>query len=296
MINELLTIRDHLRFALSRFRAAKLEHGHGARDALDEAAFMILESLSLPVDDINPWLDCRLTPAERERVQGLIEARISTRKPFAYLLNKTYLQHVPFYVDERVIVPRSYIAELLFDGNIVGEGSMLIDDDQGIGTILDLCTGSGCLAILAQMRFPGAMVSAVDLSADALEVAKINRAKQRMEDLELLQGDLFAPLAKRKFDLIITNPPYVSRRLVEQFPPEHQAEPVMAHDGGEDGFDIVRRILEAAPRHLTEDGILICEIGEDHEILEAEFDLPFLWLNTEESEAEVFALRRSDFA
>jgi ribosomal protein L3 glutamine methyltransferase len=296
MPEALLTIRDHLRFAVSRFRAARLEHGHGARDAVDEAAFMILEALHLPVEDINPWLDCRLTPDERQKISGLIEARIETRKPFAYLLSRTYLQGVPFHVDERVIVPRSFIAELLFDEAIIGEGGLLIEDAVAIGSALDLCTGSGCLAILAAMQFPFAAIDAVDLSRDALEVARINLAEHGMKErIALYEGDLFAPLGAKRYDLILTNPPYVPRRLVETFPPEHRAEPVMAHLGGEDGLDIVRRILAEAPKRLTPDGLLICEIGEDRELLEAEFDLPFTWLATETSDGEVFALRASEF-
>jgi ribosomal protein L3 glutamine methyltransferase len=297
MSSDLVTIRDHLRYALSRFRAAKLEHGHGARDALDEAAFMILEALSLPVEDINPWLDCRLTEIERSKINGLIEARIETRKPFAYLLNKTYLKGVPFFVDERVIVPRSFIADILFDEALIGDEGALIAEHDAIGSVLDLCTGSGCLAILAAMRFPHAAIDAVDLSSAALDVARINLADHGLDQtIALHEGDLFGPLANRRYDLIITNPPYVPARLVQAFPPEHAAEPRMAHFGGEDGLDIVRRILAKASAHLTEDGVLICEIGEDREILEAEFDLPFIWLDTETSEGEVFALRRADLA
>ena len=291
---DLLTIRDHLRYAVSRFRKADLEHAHGARDALDEAAFIILESLSLPVDDINPWLDARLTGDERTMLQDLIEARITTRKPAAYLLNKTYLQNVPFFVDERVIVPRSFIAELLFDETVMGAGAMLLNDEDAVGTILDLCTGSGCLAILAALRFPGAMVDAVDLSEAALEVARINVDDHGLEDrIALFEGDLFTPLGKKRYDLIITNPPYVPQHLVDSFPPEHAAEPQMAHLGGDDGLNIVRSILRAAKQHLTATGTLICEIGEDRELLEAEFDLPFLWLDTETSQGEVFALTRT---
>jgi ribosomal protein L3 glutamine methyltransferase len=296
MHETLLTIRDYLRFAVSRFRAAQLEHAHGARDALDEAAFMILETLKLPVEDINPWLDCRLLDDERKRIEALLEARIETRKPFAYLLNKTYLQSVPFFVDERVIVPRSYLAELMFDETIIGGEGFLITEPEAINAVLDLCTGSGCLAVLAAMRFQHASVDAVDLSPKALEVAAINRANHHMdEQITLFEGDLFAPLGKRKYDLIITNPPYVSQRLVDSFPPEHKAEPVMAHLGGKDGLDIVRRILAMAPKHLTDDGLIICEIGEDRDILEAEYDLPFTWLDTETSEGEVFALRKDQF-
>lgn len=287
--DELFTLRDLLRHALSRFRAADLYHGHGASSALDEAAFILLEALSLPVDDINPWLDARLTLAEREKICGLIEARVTTRKPAAYLLNKVYQQGMPFYVDERVIVPRSFIGELLTKDHVVGEGA-LIPDPLAISSVLDLCTGSGCLAIIAAHVFPNATVDAVDLSADALAVAQRNVEAYDLQDrITLHQGDLFAPLGKKKFDLIITNPPYVDAATIAMLPPEFRAEPVMALDGGLDGFDIVRKILAAAPKHLNKGGGMLCEIGTDRDILEEQFpDVAFLWLDTEESEGEVF--------
>lgn len=289
----LVTIRDYLRFAVSRFRAAKLEHGHGASNALDEAAYLILETLNLPVDDINPWLDAKLLPAEREKLASIIEARITTRKPAAYLTKRTYIHGVPFYVDERVIVPRSYIGELLFSGLFGGDGHNLIKHPDKISSVLDLCTGSGCLAVLAAGIFPNASIDAVDLSADALEVARINVKDHDLEQrITLHQGDLFAPVAKRKYDLIITNPPYVAAAEVAAFPREHAHEPAMAHLGGPDGLDITRRILVEAPKHLNKGGGLLCEIGTGREILEPEYpDLKFFWLDTEESTGEVFWLK-----
>jgi ribosomal protein L3 glutamine methyltransferase len=288
----LVTIRDYLRFAVSRFRAAKLEHGHGASNAVDEAAFLILETLNLPVDDINPWLDANLLPDEREKLAGIIEARISTRKPAAYLTKRTYIHGVPFYVDERVIVPRSYIGELLFSGLFGGDGHNLIKHPEKISSVVDLCTGSGCLAILAAGIFPNASIDAVDLSADALDVARINVKDHDLKQrIALHQGDLFAPLAKSKYDLIITNPPYVAAAEVAAFPKEYAHEPVMAHLGGRDGLDIARRILAEAPKHLNKGGGLLCEIGTGREILEREFPkLKFFWLDTEESAGEVFWL------
>lgn len=288
----LVTIRDYLRFAVSRFRAAKLEHGHGASNALDEAAFLILETLNLPVDDINPWLDARLLPAERDKLAGIIDARVTTRKPAAYLTKRTYIHGVPFYVDERVIVPRSYIGELLFSGLFGGDGHNLIKRPEKTNSVLDLCTGSGCLAILAARIFPNASIDAVDLSADALDVARINvRDHDLKHRVTLHQGDLFAPLGSRKYDLIVTNPPYVAEAEVAAFPREYAHEPVMAHAGGRDGLDITRRILAEAPRHLNKGGGLLCEIGTGREILEREFPkLNFLWLDTEESSGEVFWL------
>lgn len=290
--NHLTTIRDYLRYAVSRFREAKLAHGHGASNALDEAAFLILETLNLPVDDINPWLDAKLLPAEQKKLTNIIEARITTRKPAAYLTKKTYIHGVPFYVDERVIVPRSYIGELLFSGLFGGDGHNLIEDTQSVTSVLDLCTGSGCLAILAAGIFPNATIDAVELSADALDVARINVKDHDLEGrVTLHKGDLFAPIENTKFDLIITNPPYVAEAEVAAFPKEYAHEPIMAHIGGQDGLDIARRILAEAPKHLNKGGGLLCEIGTGREILEREFPkLNFFWLDTEESSGEVFWL------
>jgi ribosomal protein L3 glutamine methyltransferase len=291
--SELQTIRDFLRYAVSSFRAANLVHGHGATTALDEAAFIILESLSLPVDDINPWLDARLTKAECEKLQKLIYARVKTRKPAAYLLRKTYMHGVPFYVDERVIVPRSYIGELLVRGLQDEKGEAIIDTAQ-IRTVLDLCTGSGCLAILASNLLPDALIDATDLSQDALSVAGINVKNHDLaEHITLHKGDLFAPVPDKTYDLILANPPYVAAAEVKAFPPEYKKEPVIAHLGGNDGLDIVRRILKEAPSYLNDGGVLICEIGTGRETIEAEFPgLKLFWLDTEESSGEVFLLRK----
>jgi ribosomal protein L3 glutamine methyltransferase len=288
---ELKTIRDLLRYAVSRFRGAKLVHGHGATSPVDEAAFLILEALSLPVDDINPWLDATLLKTERSRVLKLVEARIKTRKPAAYLLNKIYMQGIPFYVDERVIIPRSYIGELLVNGFLNASGESLAPEN--VTTILDLCTGSGCLAILASNLYPDAAIDAADISKDALAVARINvRDHDLAEQITLHQGNLFAPLKGKTYDLIIANPPYVAEAEVKAFPPEYRKEPKLAHIGGLDGLDIVRRIIAEAPLHLNKGGTLICEIGTGRHFIEAEFpDLELLWLSTEESDGEVFLLR-----
>jgi ribosomal protein L3 glutamine methyltransferase len=292
-MNELFTIRDHLRYAVSQFSAAKLAHGHGATSALDEAAFIILEALHLPVGDINPWLEAKLLPAEKLRIQELVQARISTRKPAAYLLNKTYMHGVPFYVDERVIVPRSFIGELMVNGMLGPDGAPLIENPDDVKSVLDLCTGSACLAILAAQLFANAEIHATELSKDALDVARINLRDHELEKrITLHQGDLFGPVEKQKFDLIIANPPYVAKGEVDAFPPEYKAEPQMAHLGGADGFDIVRRIITEVPKHLNKGGTLICEIGTGAEIIEAEFQKhQFFWLDTEESVSEVFLLR-----
>jgi len=288
------TPRDWFRHAVSRFNLAGLAYGHGATNAIDEAAFLILEGLRLPIDNFDPFADARLLRAERERLAGLIDARVATRKPAAYLLNRAYIQGVPFYVDERVIVPRSFIGELLF-GDMVGEGG-LIEVPEAVESVLDLCTGGGSLAILAAHVFSRAEVDAVDLSPDALQVAERNVEEHELTDrVTLHEGDLFAPLGGRRFDVILTNPPYVDAAAVSAFPPEFAAEPVMAHAGGADGLDITRRILAAAPEHLNPQGVLICEIGSGRAILEAEFpDLPLMWLDTQESEGEVFFVRAAD--
>jgi ribosomal protein L3 glutamine methyltransferase len=287
---ELFTLRDMLRYAVSRFREAGLVHAHGATTALDEAAYLILETLHLPHDQLEPFIEANLTLAEREKLLGLIEARIETRKPAAYLTGRTYIQGVPFKVDERVIVPRSYIGEMLFTGLFGGEDFALIDDVHAVRSVLDLCTGSGCLAILAAHIFPNAMIDAVELSPDAAEVARINIAESGFGDrIALFEGDLFEPVKDRKYDLIIANPPYVDAETMAELPPEFRAEPAMALAGGPDGLDIVRRILKQAREHLNEEGGLLCEIGTDREILDEEHpDVNFLWLDSVESSGEVF--------
>lgn len=292
--NQLSTIRDFLRWGLSEFRSAKIAHGHGTTSATDEAAFLILETLNLPVDDINPWLEATLLESERQALAEVIRRRVETRMPAAYLVRRAYIHGVPFYVDERVIVPRSYIGELMCTGIFGGEDAPLIEDLSQVTSVLDLCTGSGCLAILAAGIFPEAEVDAADLSADALDVARINVDDHDVADrVSLLEGDLFDAVEGRTYDLIISNPPYVAGPEVHAFPPEYGHEPVMAHIGGEDGLDIVRRILEEAAGHLNPGGALLCEIGTGRDLLVAEYPhLDFLWLDTEESQGEVFWITR----
>ena len=287
----LVTLRDWLRYAVSRFNAAGLAYGHGTADAVDEAAFLILETLHLPVDQLEPWLDARLTMPERQALAEMIEARITTRKPASYLTKSAYIRGHRFYVDERVIVPRSYIGELL-DGGL----DDIVSEPGAVSRILDLCTGGGSLAILAALAFPQAHVDAVDISADALEVAARNVADYGLGDrVTLHRSDLFTALEGRTYDLILSNPPYVTDAAVRLFPPEFKAEPVLAHAGGGDGLDLVRRILSQAGRHLTVGGQLVVEIGMGRAVLEAERpDLPFLWLDTEASDGEVFALSASE--
>ncbi|AHB49541.1 N5-glutamine S-adenosyl-L-methionine-dependent methyltransferase [Hyphomicrobium nitrativorans NL23] len=286
-IEDLLTIRDWLRYATSRFTEAGLVFGHGTETALDEAAFLILTALHLPIDQLEPWLEARLTISERRRLWEIVTARIETRKPAPYLVGAAWIRGHRFAVDERVIVPRSYIGELL-DGGL----SAVVADPDGVERVLDLCTGSGCLAVLMALTFPDASVDAADISAGALEVAAKNVSDYGLEDrVTLHRSDLFQGLQGATYDLIVSNPPYVTAAAVAAFPPEYAAEPELAHFGGADGLDLVRRILRDAPAHLAPGGVLIVEVGMARDLLETEYpDLPFLWLDTEQSDGEVFAL------
>jgi ribosomal protein L3 glutamine methyltransferase len=290
-----LTLRDWLRYAVGRFLAADLAFGHGATTALDEAAFLILEGLKLPIDTLDPFLDAKLLRPERARLLDLIKARATTRKPAAYLVNRAYIKGVPFYVDERVIVPRSLIGELLMTA--FAEDNALTGDPERNSAVLDLCTGGGSLAILAARVFCNALIEAVDCSPGALEVAKRNVEEHGLSDrIALKGGDLFAPVKDARYDLILANPPYVDARTIAEFPPEYAAEPRIAHAGGADGLDIVRRTLKEAPAHLTPDGTLVCEVGRGRALLERDFPhLAFVWLDTEETSGEVFLLRARDF-
>ena len=285
---DLVTLLDYVRYAVSRFAAAKIVFAHGTTDPVAEAAFLVGETLHLHPQQFETFATARVTAAEGKQILALIEARITTRKPAAYLLNKIYMRGVPFYVDERTIVPRSFIGELL-DSHFSGEGG-LIDDPLEVGRVLDLCTGSGCLAILAARAFPNALIDAVDMSGDALDVAARNVADHGLVDrITLRQGDLFAPLGDAEYDLIITNPPYVDAEGMAGLPQECRYEPAMAFDGGADGIDIVRRIIADAGAHLVEGGGLLCEVGRCKPALDAAYpDLPLLWLDTDDSEGEVF--------
>jgi ribosomal protein L3 glutamine methyltransferase len=296
---ELRTLLDFVRYAVSRFVEAKLVFAHGTTDPVAEAAFLVCEVLHLHPDQFETFATARVTTPEAKAILEVIARRVATRKPAAYLVNKIYMRGLPFYVDERVIVPRSFIGELLdshFSGQDDDDGSSLIDDPLAVENVLDLCTGSGCLAILASQSFPNAQIDAVDISKDALDVAARNIADYGLEDrVRLHRGDLFKPVGETRYDLIISNPPYVDAQGMSELPRECRAEPKLAFDGGADGLDIIRRILDQAGRHLTPQGGLLCEIGRGREALDQAFpQLPLLWLDTEDSEAEVFWIGAAD--
>jgi len=289
--NELFTLRDLLRFAVSRFNEAKLFFGHGSDNAWDEAAYLLLHHLHLPLDRLEPFLDARLTSDERSTALRLIDRRVNERLPAAYLSNEAWLGAHRFYVDERVIIPRSFIAELL-DERL----APWIDEPDEIGTVLDLCTGSGCLAIIAAHAFPAASIDAVDLSADALAIARRNVADYQLgERIRLLQGNLFSSLDSRRYDLIIANPPYVGATAMASLPAEYRHEPGLALASGEDGLDLTRAILGGAQRHLQPGGLLVVEIGHNRAALEAAFPAtPFTWLDTSAGDQYVFLLHRDE--
>ncbi|MBU4499257.1 MAG: 50S ribosomal protein L3 N(5)-glutamine methyltransferase [Thiobacillus sp.] len=287
----LITLRDWLRFAVSRFNESKLCFGHGSDNAFDEAAYLILHTLHLPLDRLDPFLDASLTHDEAEEVKNVIERRVRERVPAAYLTHEAWLAEHRFYVDERVIVPRSFIAELLPE-----QLSPWVDVPENVTRALDLCTGSGCLGILAALAFPDATVDAVDLSRDALDVAARNVADYGLQDrVELIESDLFTALQGRTYDLILSNPPYVNAESVAALPPEYQAEPALALGSGADGLDATRQILAQAASHLNPNGLLVVEIGHNRDVLEAAYPgLPFTWLETESGDQFVFMLRRED--
>jgi ribosomal protein L3 glutamine methyltransferase len=291
--SELKTLLDLVRYGVSRLVAADLTFAHGTTDPVAEAAFLVCEALHLHPDQFEMFAGARVTSHEAAKILALFDKRVATRKPAAYLVNKIYMRGLPFYVDERVIVPRSFIGELLdshFGGMVEEEGGSLIDDPGNITSVLDLCTGSGCIAILACQSFPNATVDAVDISGDALAVAARNVADYGLEDrVSLYQGNLFEAIGDERYDLIITNPPYVDAEGMEGLPRECLHEPSIAFDGGDDGLDIVRRILDEAKNHLTPAGGLLCEIGRGRDLLgDAYPNLPLLWLDTEDSDGEVF--------
>ena len=289
--NELSTLRDLMRFSVSRFSEAGLYFGHGSDNAWDESAYLLLHTLHLPLDRLDPFMDARLTSDERAAALHIIKRRITERLPAAYLTNEAWLGDCRFYVDQRVIVPRSHIAELLRE-----QLSPWIDDPWAVGRVLDLCTGSGCLAILAAQAFPEARVDAVDLSPDALAVARRNVDDYQLGSrLRLVESNAFAGIAGERYDVIISNPPYVNAETMAALPEEYRREPGLALASGEDGLDFTRLILKEAAAHLNPKGVLIVEIGNNqHELEQAFPEIPFTWLDTAAGDQFVFMLHRED--
>ena len=288
-LSTLITLRDWLRYAVSRFNAAELFFGHGSSNAFDEATYLILHTLHLPLDRLDPFLDARLLPDEAKQIEQMLERRISERVPAPYLTHEAWLQGYRFYVDERVIVPRSFLAPMLQE-----QMQPWLADPENVLNALDLCTGSGCLAVLLAEAFPDAEVDAVDLSPDALEVAHRNVADYGLDDrITLHEGDLFAPLAGKTYDLIISNPPYVNAESVAALPAEYRHEPSLALGSGADGLDATRIILREAARHLNPGGLLAVEIGHNRAALEAAYpELELTWPEIEGGADTVFVITR----
>ena len=290
----LRTVRDLIRYGVSRFNQTKLSVGHGSDNAWDEAVYLVLSALHLPPDQLEPFMEARVLPEERQKALQYIDARCDKRVPAPYLTHEAWLQGYAFYVDERVLVPRSPIAELLMT-----QLSPWVLDPYEVTSILDVCTGSGCLAIIAAHQFPEAFVDATDISAQALEVAQRNVAEHGLTDrLTLHHGSLFDPLpVSARYDLIICNPPYVNSQSMRALPPEYQHEPSLALAGGEDGMDLVRIILEQAPAHLNDQGILVLEIGHERAHFEAAFpELEPVWLDTAQASDQILLLTREQFS
>jgi ribosomal protein L3 glutamine methyltransferase len=288
---ELETLRDYLRFAVSRFTHAGLSFGHGFANAYDEALYLLLHTLHLPLDRPEPFLDAKLTHGERSDVAALLTRRIEERVPAAYLTHEAWLGDFRFHVDERVLIPRSFIAELLPDGL-----APYLPDASTLRSVLDLCTGSGCLAVMLAHGFPGAEVDATDISSDALAVAQRNVSDYGLAGrINLVRSDLFANLSDKSYDLIVCNPPYVTTNAMNALPREYRHEPQMALAGGDDGMDLVRTILREAPRHLNHGGVIVVEVGHNRDAAETAFPrMPFVWLTTPSSTDSVFLLTREE--
>ena len=285
----LLCVRDLLRFAVSQFETAGLAYGHGSANAYDEAAYLILHTLRLPLDRLEPFLDARLLPAEVDSVLDMLQRRVRERVPAAYLTHEAWLGDFRFYVDERVIVPRSHIAAALEQGL-----AAWIPRPDSIERGLDLCTGSGCLAVLLAHAFPTAMIDASDISAPALEVARRNvEAYGLSRRVRLVESDLFTALSGQRYDVIVSNPPYVPAAAMAALPAEYRREPALALAGGEDGLSVVRHILRQAGHHLTRNGLLLMEVGEGRVALEKAYpQLELTWLEAPAGDGSVCLFER----
>lgn len=285
------TVGRIFRLAAHRFERSGLHYGHGTHSAGDEAAYLILHTLGLPLDALRPHLSRELTPHERRRIAALVKRRVQERIPAAYLTHEAWLGEYSFYVDRRVIIPRSFIAELAREGF---EPWLR----RPVRNALDLCTGSGCLAVLLAKTFPKALVDAADISAAALAVARRNVARYRLgRRVRLVRSDLFSGLEHRRYDLIVCNPPYVNAASMRALPKEYRLEPALALAGGVDGLDLVRRILASAAQHLQPGGSLVCEIGHNRRVLERAYPtVPFAWPETSSGGDHVFILEREALA
>jgi ribosomal protein L3 glutamine methyltransferase len=285
------TVRELVAAAHVRLKRAQLTFGHGTDNAWDEAVYLVLHALKMPPDQLIPVLARKVTLAERKRAERMLEARIRRRIPAAYLTREAWLGDYRFYVDERVIVPRSFIADLLRERFVPW-----LAQPQRIKRALDLCTGSGCLAVMLAKAYPAARVDATDISAAALAVARRNVAAYRLQRrVRLLKSDMFSALGNKHYDLIIANPPYVSAGVMRKLPREYRHEPQLALAGGKDGFDTVRVILREAAAHLNAQGLLVVEVGHHRRRLEAAFPhLPFVWPQTSGGDDCVFMLGRGD--
>jgi ribosomal protein L3 glutamine methyltransferase len=272
----------------ARLTEAGVSFGHGTTNAFDEAVWLALWKLGLPLDDLDAVAPRELTEREERAIGALVDERIASRTPAAYLTGEAWLQGVPFTVDARAIVPRSLIAEVLADGAL----------EPWLGApparVLDLCTGNGSLAVLAALAWPDAQVDAADLSSDALAVARLNLERHALADrIALHKGDGFEPLAGQRFDLILCNPPYVNRASMAALPPEYRAEPALALDGGDDGMDVIRPLIAHAAAHLTDAGVLVLEIGHEAAHFEAAFPtLEFAWLPTSQTDDQLLLIER----
>lgn len=281
------TLRDLLRYAVTRFNTAELFFGHGSANALDEAAYLLLHTLKLPLDKIDPFLDARLLPQEIDTCIAVIERRATDRVPASYITNEAWLGTYNFYVDERVIVPRSFIAELIPE-----RFAPWVQEVEEITDILELCTGSGCLPIMLADAFYNAQVDAVDISIDALAVAQKNVDTYGLQDrVTLIASDLYEQVPDKKYDLIISNPPYVNSASMGKLPQEYLHEPQIALAGGDDGMDLVRKIVAGAAQRLKPNGILMIEIGNERMYAEEAFaEYGLTWLSTSAGDDMVFML------
>ena len=287
-----MTLLDIIEQQSARLTQAGVSFGHGTDNAFDEAVWLVLWRLGLPLDELDAVSQRELSSAEQARIEALVTQRIETRKPAAYLTGEAWLQGVPFTVDERVIVPRSLIAELITDGSLDPWLS------ERTRSVLDLCTGSGSLAVLAALAWPEVHVDAADLSADALAVAKLNLERHELGDrITLLQGDGLDAVAGQRYDLVLCNPPYVNSASMALLPAEYRAEPEIALAGGADGMDFVRTLLVTVAGHMNENAVLVLEIGHEAAHFEAAFpQLEFAYLPTQASENQVLLITREALA